>query len=100
MKKVIRLTEDDLTNIVKRIMEESDALPLELSLSYKSLIRSWDVENGEDENIDIRTKLFFKNLNKYNSSEERKSLFSKLEKKYGKLPNHIRKYYKILYNLD
>jgi hypothetical protein len=100
MKKIIRLTESDLTRIVKRVIEESEILPSKLSSSYKSLVRSWDIENGEDENIDRRTKSFFKNLDEYSSSKERESLFRKLEEKYGKLPNHIRKYYKRIYNLD
>ncbi len=100
MKKIIRLTESDLTRIVKRVIEESDVLPSKLSSSYKSLVRAWDMENGEDENIDRRTKSFFKNLGEYSSSKERESLFRKLEEKYGKLPNHIRKHYKRIYNLN
>jgi hypothetical protein len=100
MKKIIRLTESDLTRIVKRVIEESDVLPSKLSSSYKSLVRAWDMENGEDENIDRRTKSFFKNLGEYSSSKERGSLFRKLEDKYGKLPNHIRKHYDRIYNLN
>ena len=100
MKKIVRITESDLQRIVKRVMEESDVLPAKLSSSYKSLVRAWDEENGEDENIDRRTKSFFKNLGDYSSSKVRESLFRKLEDKYGKLPNHIRKQYKRIYNLD
>jgi hypothetical protein len=100
MKKIIRLTESDLTRLIKRVIEESDVLPSKLSSSYKSLVRAWDMENGEDENIDRRTKSFFKNLGEYSSSKERESLFRKLEEKYGKLPNHIRKHYKRIYNLN
>jgi hypothetical protein len=100
MKKIIRLTESDLTRIVKRVIEESDVLPSKLSSSYKSLVRAWDMENGEDENIDRRTKSFFKNLGEYSSSKERGLLFRRLEDKYGKLPNHIRKHYDRIYNLN
>jgi hypothetical protein len=100
MKKIIRLTESDLTRIVKRVIEESDVLPSKLSSSYKSLLRAWDMENGEDENIDRRTKSFFKNLGEYSSSKERALLFRRLEDKYGKLPNHISKHYDRIYNLN
>ena len=100
MKKIIRLTELDLTRIVKRVITESEALPAKLSGSYKSLINAWEGKDGDDAHIDSRTKTFFKNLNQYSDSKDREKLFRKCEEKHGKLPNHIRKFFKLIYNLD
>jgi hypothetical protein len=100
MKKIIRLTESDLTKIVNKVITESEALPAKLSGSYKSLINAWKGKDGEDAHIDSRTKTFFRNLDQYSDSREREKLFKKCEEKHGKLPNHIRKYFKLIYNLD
>jgi len=100
MKKIIRLTESDLTRIVKRVITESEVLPAKLSGSYKSLITSWEGEDGEDAHIDNRTEIFFRNLDQYNDPSTREKLFKKCEEKHGKLPNHIRKFYKKIFNLD
>jgi hypothetical protein len=101
MKKVIRLTESDLTNLIKRVISENESpLPAELSSSYKRLIAGWKGENGGDAHIDSRMKTFLEYLDEYSSSKTRNSLFRKCEEKHGKLPSHIRKYYKHIFNLD
>lgn len=101
MKKIIRLTESDLTNLIKRVISENESpLPVKLSSSYKRLIDGWKGEDGSDAHIDSRMKTFLKNLNEYSSSKTKDSLFKKCEEKHGKLPSHIRKHYKHIFNLD
>jgi hypothetical protein len=84
---------------LKKFNESIDVLPAKISGSYKSLIDAHNGKDGADAHIDIRTKVFFGNLDEYNASVQA-DLFKRCEERHGKLPNYIRKHYKMIFNLD
>lgn len=101
MKKIIRLTESDLTRIVKRIIIESDKekdnkssnetkIPLQLKLKFQKFLKSAKGEEGEDAYLDRRRDSFIKELDGYSSMEVRTKLFKKLESEYGQVPGKFR----------
>ena len=71
MKKVIRLTESDLTRIVKRVIQEEKVneskklknLALGLGLSASILLPSCNSGKYSDENVNKQTIIFMKKLN-------------------------------------
>jgi hypothetical protein len=84
---------------LKKFNESIDVLPAKISGSYKSLIDAYKGEDGSDAHIDIRTKVFSRNLDEYNASVQA-DLFKRCEERHGKLPNYIRRHYKMIFNLD
>jgi hypothetical protein len=84
---------------LKNFNESNNVLPAKISGSYKSLIDAHNSKDGADAHIDIRTKVFFGNLDEYNASVQA-DLFKRCEERHGKLPNYIRKHYKMIFNLD
>ena len=85
---------------LKKFNESNNiVLPAKISISYKRLIDAYRGEDGEDAHIDIRRDTFFRNLEDYNSDYQ-KVLFKNCEEKHGRLPNYIRRFYKMIYDLD
>lgn len=100
MNKIIRLTESDLTRIVKMVINEEGkkkdkeeskepSLDPRLTSAYKKWIKTEDPEYfGGDKDSDTAMKSFLKVLESF-EYKVRGKLLNRLEKKYGEMPNRV-----------
>ena len=86
MKKIIRLTEDDLTNLVRKILNEKKENEIVNSDEIKSLVKQYEKKLNE-----ILDKIYTKKFDKISNQKLNKLLFlsTEVNNEYEKLRDRI-----------